>query len=48
MANTLDIFKEIPITEVNNRPSESLTADESTKANTILTSFFTYFKVEHS
>jgi hypothetical protein len=48
MANTLDTFKEISIADVSNRPSSALTADESTKANSIITSFFTYFKAEHS
>ena len=48
MANTLDKFKEIPITDVSNRPSFALSAEESTQATTILTSFFTYFKAEHS
>ena len=48
MANTLDKFKEIAITDIGNRPNTALTADESTKANSILTSFFTYFKAEHS
>lgn len=48
MANTLDKFKEITITDVSNRPSYALTTDESTKANSILADFFTYFKAKHS
>jgi hypothetical protein len=48
MANTLNKFKELSITNVSNRPNSALSADESTKANTILTNFFTYFKAEHS
>jgi len=48
MANILDKFKELSISTVKNRASYALTADESTKANTILTNFFTYFKTKHS
>ncbi len=48
MANTLDKYKELSISDVVNRPSYALTSDESTKASTILTNFFTYFKTKHS
>jgi hypothetical protein len=48
MANTLDKFKELSISDVANRPSYALTTDESTKAAIILTNFFTYFKTKHS
>tara|TARA_B110000977_G_scaffold50199_1_gene68207 strand:+ start:1105 stop:1251 length:147 start_codon:yes stop_codon:yes gene_type:complete len=48
MANILNKFKEISIADVANRPSHNLTSDESTKASTILTNFFTYFKTKHS
>lgn len=48
MANTLDKYKELSISDVNERPSYALTSDESTKATTILTNFFTYFKTKHS
>ena len=48
MANILDKFKELNIADVANRPSYELTTDESTKASTILTNFFTYFKTKHS
>ena len=48
MANTLNKFKELSIADIKERPSYALTADESTKANSILTNFFTYFKAKHS
>jgi hypothetical protein len=48
MANTLDKFKELSITDVSERTSYALTSDESTKAATILGNFFTYFKAKHS
>jgi hypothetical protein len=48
MAKILDKFKELSISDVNERPSYSLTSDESTKVSTILTNFFTYFKTKHS
>ncbi len=48
MANTLDKFKELSITDVKDRASHALTSDESTKAATILGNFFTYFKTKHS
>ena len=48
MANILDKFKELSISDVANRPSYELTTDESTKASTILDNFFIYFKTKHS
>ena len=48
MANILDNFKELSISDVNDRVNYSLTTDESTKATTILENFFTYFKAKHS
>jgi hypothetical protein len=48
MANILDNFKELSISDVNDRVNYSLTTDESTKATTILDNFFTYFKTKHS
>ena len=48
MANILDNFKELSISDVNDRVDYSLTTDESTKASTILDNFFIYFKTKHS
>jgi len=48
MATIVNKFKELSITQVNNRPHSALSSDESTKAATILTNFFTYFKTKHS
>lgn len=49
MANTpLSTYKTIPVADLYTRPSSALTNDESTKSDTILSSFFTYFKAKHS
>jgi len=48
MASILNKYKELSITEVNERSHDNLTSDESTKASTIITNFFTYFKSKHS
>jgi len=45
---TINKYKTIAITDVSDRSPIALTSDESTKATTILTNFFTYFKEEHS
>lgn len=48
MGNILNKFKELSISDVKDRASHALTSDESTKAGTILTNFFSYFKTKHS
>ena len=49
MANTpLSTYKTIPVADLSTRPSSALTNDESTKIDTILSNFFTYFKAKHS
>ena len=49
MANQeLSKYKSLSIDNVKDRPSYDLTTDESSKINTILSNFLTYFKTKHS
>jgi len=48
MQNTLDTYKTITQTQINERPSYELSSDESSKVSTILSNFFTYFVNKHS
>ena len=49
MANTnLSTYKTLSIDDVSTRTSASLSSDETTNTNTILSNFFTYFKAKHS
>ena len=43
-----DTYKSLPVADLYTRPSSALTSDESTKSDTILSNFFTYFKAKHS
>ena len=49
MANKeLSKYKSIDVTNIATRSSYDLTSAESTKVDTILTNFFSYFKTKHS
>jgi len=48
MAKSLNKYKTITSTLLNERPSYDLTSDENTKVNTIISNFFTYLKTKHS
>lgn len=48
MAKSLNKYKTITSTLLNERPSYDLTSDENTKVNTIISNFFTYFETKHS